>query len=63
MIVFVLAQRANPDEGPLSVAAHLFLPFMLYVDVSVICLEIIRIYHECEGRIERSVPRITVWNH
>ena len=35
MIVFVLAQRANPDEGPLSVAAHLFLPFMLYVDVSV----------------------------
>ena len=23
----------------------------------------IRIYHECEGRIEKSVPRITVWNH
>ena len=22
-----------------------------------------RIYHECEGRIELSVPRITVWHH
>ena len=23
----------------------------------------IRIYHECEGRIEKYVPRITVWHH
>ena len=23
----------------------------------------IRIYHECEGRIEKSVPRITIWHH
>ena len=23
----------------------------------------IRIYHKCEGRIERSVPRITFWHH
>ena len=23
----------------------------------------IRIYHECEGGIEKSVPRITVWHH
>ena len=23
----------------------------------------IRIYHECEGRIEKSVPRIAVWLH
>ena len=22
-----------------------------------------RIYHECEGRIEKSVPRIAVWRH
>ena len=22
----------------------------------------IRIYHECEGRIEKSVPRIAVWH-
>ena len=21
------------------------------------------IYHECEGRIEKSVPRIAVWHH
>ena len=25
--------------------------------------ENIRIYHECEGRIEKSVPRIAVWHH
>ena len=23
----------------------------------------IRIYHECEGGIEKSVPRITDWHH
>ena len=23
----------------------------------------IKIYHECEGRIGKSVPRITVWHH
>ena len=23
----------------------------------------IRIYYECENRIEKSVPRITVWHH
>ena len=25
--------------------------------------DIIRIYHECEGRIEIAVPRIAVWHH
>ena len=25
--------------------------------------QLIRIYHEFEGRIEKSVPRITVWHH
>ena len=25
--------------------------------------EIIRIHHECEGGIEKSVPRITIWHH
>ena len=25
--------------------------------------KIIRIYHECEGGIEKSVMRITVWHH
>ena len=25
--------------------------------------KIIRIYHECEGGIEKSIPRITVWHH
>ena len=24
---------------------------------------ILRIYHECEGRIEKSVPRFTDWHH
>ena len=26
-------------------------------------LNIIRIYHECEGRIEKSVPKTAVWHH
>ena len=26
-------------------------------------LENIRIYHECEGRIEKSVPGIAVWHY
>ena len=25
--------------------------------------QIIIIHHECEGRIEKSVPRIAVWHH
>ena len=25
--------------------------------------QITRIYHGCEGRIEKSVPRITVWHY
>ena len=27
------------------------------------CKNNIRIYYECEGRIEKSVPRIAVWHH
>ena len=26
-------------------------------------LKDIRIYNECEGKIEKSIPRITVWHH
>ena len=26
-------------------------------------LENIRIHHECEGGIDKSVPRITIWHH
>ena len=25
--------------------------------------KIIKIYHECAGRIEKSIPRIGVWHH
>ena len=25
--------------------------------------ETIKIYHKCEGRIEKSVPRIAIWHH
>ena len=31
------------------------------LDVLDVCF--IRIYHECEGRAEKSVPRIAVWHH
>ena len=26
-------------------------------------LQVIRIDHECEGRIEKSIPKIAVWHH
>ena len=26
-------------------------------------MENMRIYHECEGRIEKSILRIAVWHH
>ena len=31
--------------------------------LNFIILEIIRIFHGCEVRIEKSVPRVTVWHH
>ena len=32
-------------------------------EVEVQTVSYIRIYHECEGRIEKSVPRIKAWHH
>ena len=29
---------------------------------AITAAENIRIYHECEGRIEKSIPRIAVWH-
>ena len=29
----------------------------------IVALDPIRIYHECEGRIEKSVRKITIWHH
>ena len=36
-----------------------------YIKFKVITQSVryIRIHHECEGRIEKSVPRIAVWHH
>ena len=31
--------------------------------LSLMFLKIIRIYHECEGRIENSIQSIAVWHH
>ena len=33
------------------------------INVLQFCMENISIYHECEGGIEKSVPRITDWHH
>ena len=38
--------------------------YSIFLDIRVLfLLYIIRIYHECEGRIEKFVPRIAVWRH
>ena len=43
-------------------AAVLFFIFLLSFFFIIFYLSFF-IYHECEGRIEKSVPRITVWHH
>ena len=50
------------DVTEVSEASVRLFVFYLSQGLVRIC-EIIRIYHECEGRIENSVPRITVWHH
>ena len=52
MVIVSLVQRLLEDlelGNPLNYDWNIF--------------RIIRIYHECEGRIEKSVPRIAVWHH
>ena len=57
------AQLCNQDEDILCLKYH-------PMQVDILCLKyhrmqryIIRIYHECEDRIEKSVLRIAVWHH
>ena len=40
----------------------LFFKFQVSISIFKWC-ENIRIHHECEGRIEKSVPGINVWHH
>ena len=50
----------------LNEASHHYMSFgYLQVNniITYLLVENIRIYHECEGRIEKSVPRIAVWHH
>ena len=46
---------ADPDEMPYLA--------VYYLDLHCLSVNIIGIYHECEGRIENSVSRIAVWHH
>ena len=43
----------------LETCANKIVPYQ--TDSIVLCT--IRIHHECEGGIEKSVPRINVWDH
>ena len=43
--------------------AHCIKPEASRSVISNVSIYIIRIYHECEGRIEKSVPRIAFWHH
>ena len=33
------------------------------LSLEMLTYKIIKIYHECEGGIDKSVPRIAVWHH
>ena len=45
-------QESIQGAGPIVVHCRYVVPLCYY-----------RIYHECEGRIEKSVQRIAVWHH
>ena len=49
----------KPKFRPLALLGRSALAFMR----GICPYEIIRIHHECEGGIEKSVPRITDWHH
>ena len=52
------------------VAYYHFMYMYVYVHINHNCITVLgeragenrRIYHECDSRIEKSVPRITVWH-
>ena len=50
------------DQDDLSLVGHTLILLVLSCSDSNV-FQTIRIYHECEGRIEISVPRFTVWHH
>ena len=62
LIVFILALGIRPLELLALIMVSVFLLLSRTVTVPVIKMNI-RIYHECEGRIEKHVPRIAVWHH
>ena len=47
----------------LIVEEGMFMLFSPLASLTAIGLKTTRIYHECEGRIEKSVPRVAVWHH
>ena len=36
---------------------------IIIITIKEVTVAIIRIYNECEGRIEKSVPRLANWHH
>ena len=57
--------KKEPQQVPM--VNYLIEKYVIYMILSVHIIfypcEIIRIYHECEDRIEKSVLRITLWHH
>ena len=65
----VAVTHIQPDYNVDNSTSIILLGSYIYVENKVVpfnnrlCLHTIRMYHECEGRIEKYVPRITVWHH
>ena len=61
------AKQIKKEPEPVPMVNYLIEKYVLYTILSVHIIfypcEIIRIYHECEGRMEKSVPRIAVWHY
>ena len=36
---------------------------IIIITIKEVTVDIVRIYNECEGRIEKSVPMLSIWHH
>ena len=64
-VMNISLKAMNSSSGDISGVPNSFLCGHTSLQYKQICsklIRIIRIHHECEGRIEKSVPRITVWH-
>ena len=51
------------SKQSINLSSSLSLSPCINKKIQILMVNNIRIYHECEGRIEKSVPKIAVWHN